>query len=120
MTITTTKSVETQVEITVPSFWKNFASRSWGEYIAIIDENTAVHIYTLDEFSSVSIGTPKDLENRLSDLNKKSSICDYHPVSEEQFMAAYDDAWHSLNLRPVLSDRFTDDLRRIGIKPKEI
>lgn len=112
-TITQTK----EIEITLPVFFKENAS--WDNYIAVINEQTAIHLYISKdgEYTSITHTTP-DMKNL--EIKRALDTKDWSKISEVDFLQAYDDAISSISLRPQLHDGepqdFLSDLNKLDLK----
>lgn len=101
MTITTTKTIEEQVKITPPIFWREpkLSEGAAASIIGVLDENTVVYIYTTDRYTSI---TNSEMWIRESDVTRAYNR--WEQITEEEFFAAYQKAYESLNLNPIVKD----------------
>ena len=119
LTVSVQKTQEEELQIEVPSFWRNKATTEniW-EYIAVLDENTACKLTMWDDYIVIKNCTTKYMD--LADLGRKFHSCNYQPVTEEEFLSIYSEALDGLSLTPKLvENNFVDSLERIGLKRKE-
>lgn len=93
---THTESVE--VKIPTPIFWKDATIAS--EFIAILDEKTAVRLKLIsDDYVCITHTTPEALQNSIVKAHS-----DYLLSYEQEFLRMYDDALESIRLKPFLID----------------
>lgn len=92
---TITKTIETEVEITPPLFWRNPMSDTTTEVVAYIDERTAVQVFHQpDRYTSVTNSEP-----HLSKI--KEAFNKWVPISEEEFFEVLEMANRITNLKPI-------------------
>lgn len=93
---THTESVE--VKIPIPIFWKDKTVAS--EFIAILDEKTAVRLKLIGEdYTCITHATPEAMQSAIVKAHS-----DYLLSYEQEFLRMYDDALESIRLKPFLID----------------
>jgi hypothetical protein len=92
MTIQITKTETKDIEVPVPSFWKGDSS-----YTAVVDEQTAIHLFIGRDYLSIQHGTPEEMKGRIEMAHKCDHLC-----TETEFMEAYNKTLKSLSLQPEL------------------
>lgn len=98
MTITTqvTHTETREVEIPVPSFWKE-RIEVFKCYRAVLDENTFFEILEFPDEIIIRTSEIKENDSRVLEAHAKFDI-----ISEEDFFAAYNRIYESLRLTPAL------------------
>lgn len=96
--IETTQTHKHEVKIPVPSFWKN---PNHNQYLAVLDEKTAVSIYSNSDGDYISIQhtTPQDSKSKIIEARN-----DWTLASEQEFFNAYDDFREATRLTPMIID----------------
>lgn len=103
-----------EIEITLPVFFKENAS--WDNYLAVLNEQTAIDLYISKDGDYTSIThTIAEMKN---DKILKAIDEKWSRVSEVDFLQAYDDAISSISLRPKLNENFVDSLNVLDLKRK--
>jgi len=98
MKFTTTQTAKTEIEIPVPSFYKDHkCSESITDLIGILDEKTIVHIFETEKRTMVS-----NFDVSLDNGDIVNAFHNWKPITEEEFMYHYNRAVHSLSLTPEL------------------
>jgi hypothetical protein len=92
-----THKEEREVEIPIPSFWKEVTILP--TIIGILDEHTMYEVWTCDDSSTLKSMDLKSIPAEIR-LNKLSG--DFVPATEEEFMSAYKDARFKTDLEPML------------------
>lgn len=99
MKFETTTTEKREIEIPVPSFYKDSqCSESINDMIGIIDESTIVRVWESEKRTAV--------ENYDVNLNSNEIVRAFHnykPITEEQFLTAYNRALNSMSLTPELA-----------------
>lgn len=98
---TITHTEKRMLTITEPSFWKEPAPYS-DVYRAVLDENTFIEVWRLYGGDRVDImnSTVKLAADKILEAQTK-----WTPVTEQEFMQNYDDAWESMRLTPKVNIR---------------
>lgn len=96
MTIELTKTYKETKNIPVPSFWKEPNMVNIHSYIALLDEQTAVAVILMDDYSSIRNCSPSYLKDEIQKAYSSYDLC-----SEEQFLSAYDEALQGMTLKPI-------------------
>ena len=119
LTVSVQKTQEEELQIEVPSFWRNRATNEKiFEYIAILDEKTCCKVTMWDDYVVIKNCTHTHID--LADLGRKSHFCNYQPVTETEFISIYSEALEAASLTPRLVEKtFVDDLESIGVNRKE-
>lgn len=91
MKITTSKTITEKMEVAPPLFWKDGAQIS-----ALLDENTFVKISEIGSYSSCWIDKAESCMSQIASYSKELEI------TEEEFFAAFNKVYQSLNINPVL------------------
>jgi len=98
MKFRTTQTKETEIEIPIPSFWKDAnCHESIRDYRAILDEKTYCHVWESERRTMIE---NSDID--LMDSNIIEAHLKWQPVPEDEFMYHYNRALHSLSLNPEL------------------
>jgi hypothetical protein len=97
MTITITKTLLEKLEVTAPKFWREPGDGN-VEYIAILDEKTVCCVYHSPSYSYVN-----NSEYWLKESNINRAATSWTEISEEEFFEAYQKAYESLNLNPIVN-----------------
>lgn len=95
MTIIVRKTIEEEKEIAVPSFWKEPLDLL-PEYIAVLDEHTAVKLTIIGGITTIKMGHPDELMAIIREAH-----FEYNPCTEYEFMHTYNRAHDSLRLKPT-------------------
>lgn len=112
MQIKTNVTTERVANVNIPSFWMyESSSGSIREYIAVLDEKTAVKLFTSDNYSHVAHTTPGGASKEIVDAS--DGLGGMKPIGEEQFLAAHRETLRSLSLDPVLVDNDPNDLKEV-------
>lgn len=91
-----THKEEREVEIPIPSFWKN---EDGDEFKALLDDKTFMQINFYRSIDTVMIQNG-DAENYKRTI--ASTHTNFLVISEEEFMSAYKDARFKTDLEPML------------------
>jgi len=98
MKFSTTQTAKTEIEIPVPSFYKDKGlHESLIDLIGILDEKTIVKVFESDRRTMVS-----NWDISLDNGDVVLAHLNWHPITEEEFMYHYNRALHSLSLTPEL------------------
>jgi len=110
--ITTKQTSEHEIEITLPFFRKQVTSASIFEYIAMLSEGWVHKAFSSDSSQSVTV---RPLSTEKEDVIRAyNEDCKWEPISEEEFLTAYNDIISSLSLKPTLVYAVSaDDLKDI-------
>jgi len=99
MKIKTKQTSETIIELVIPAFYKDVqCSESINNMRAILDEKTAVDVWESEGRTCVSNGDVGLYSNNIVDAQLS-----WKPITEDEFMTAYNRALHSMSLTPELS-----------------
>lgn len=99
MKLETTVTEKYEIEIPTPSFYKdNSCSKSINDMRGILDEKTYCQIWESEARTCVVNADVSMMKSEIVEAFKK-----WQPISEEEFIAAYDRALHFLSLTPELS-----------------
>ena len=94
MKITTTKTVTESVELELPKFYKNkIYGKGTIEYAAILDEETAVHIFVSKDLTII-----KNCGHKYADI---LHVMNWKEVTEDEFMDEFQKAYKSISLSPI-------------------
>jgi hypothetical protein len=103
--VETTQSQKQTIEIPVPSFYKDMGChQTINDMIGIIDKHTVVKVWESERRTAVE---NSDIEIKDSDL--VIAFNSWKPITEEEFLTAYDRALKSMSLTPELSRRNYDE-----------
>jgi hypothetical protein len=92
MTIQITKTETKDIEVPVPSFWKNDTA-----YTAVVDNKTAINLYADNDYTAIQHGTIEELKSFIAIAHNSFDLC-----TETEFMEAYNKTLKSLSLQPEL------------------
>lgn len=100
MKIETTTTVKAEIELPIPSFWKDtYASATISDIVGFLDEKTVCRVWESERRTSVENSNLEDFTYpKISEIMEK-----WQSVSEEEFLQAYNRALHSMSLTPELS-----------------
>ena len=99
MKIRTKQTRETDVEIPVPSFYKDGkCSESISDIIAILDQNTIIKVYESERRTCV-----QNMDLYLGESDIVYASLNWTPITEADFMLAHNSALHSMSLTPELT-----------------
>lgn len=100
MKIETTTTVKHEVELNVPSFWRDEKYLKYGinDVIGLLDEKTVCRVYESQLSIRVSNQDAKDCHSEIV-----KAFHEWQPITEEEFLQAYNRALHSMSLTPELS-----------------
>lgn len=96
MTIKIQTTTVQETEIPIPSFWKSGYSE---HFRAVLNESTFASVYKGDKHSALVIGNPTFYQDQITDCLQSWAL-----ATEEEFMEAYNKAYNSFNLQPVLTN----------------
>jgi len=98
-----------EVEIMLPLFFKEERCEN---YLAILDEKTAIDLYISSSGDYVNI-TNTTPDKRASEIDR--ALNSWRQITETEFFSAWDDAYCSISLRPKLStgNEFVDSLNKV-------
>lgn len=102
LTIKTSVSKEVEKKIILPSFWKF----NQGKYLAAIDEKTCIRFYASEDGEYISI---QHTTCEFSAREIAEADANWNIITEEQFLAAYDDAHEAIRMKPALIDTGSDE-----------
>lgn len=94
MQLVSTETKERTVNIPVPSFWKDAKHE---DYIAVINEQTAISLFQLNDTTIIRHNPPKSNTNEIV-----KAVENWNPITEGEFMSTYSAALKSISLEPVL------------------
>jgi hypothetical protein len=100
MKIETTQTNKQEIEIPVPSFYKDAGcSETINHMRGIIDNKTVADVWESPQRTNVSNG-----DTNLYSSEIVEAFLKWKPVTELEFMTAYNRALHSMSLTPELSE----------------
>jgi len=100
MKITTSLTQTREIEIPVPSFYKD-TSTSILDVVGILDEKTVVRVWdNKSERIFIENGIPERMSNEIS---KAFNL--WQMIPEEEFFTHYNNAMESLSLTPKLTEQ---------------
>lgn len=109
MTIKTTTTKETELEIQLPIFWKYIDPIIKAtEYLGVINNDLVISFY--------KNGSLEQLSHSGLDLRKSQISTAYHnwqQISKEEFMDAHDQILKGLALLPELFDNDPNDIKDV-------
>jgi hypothetical protein len=107
---TVTHTEKRDVEITVPSFWKE-PTTAYKHYRALLDTDTYCEIYVFDDSTTVKNATPDAfmVNGEISEAHQKWDLCD-----EEDFLVELSKALKSMKMEPVLTTNSFSHERHIN------
>lgn len=95
MTITTKKTVEQQVQIPVPSFWKREDEKFWT---ALVDESTVISFSLLGNYVDIGHADPEFFKDKIEIAHSDYNLC-----TEQEWLDKYAEVLKSISLTPVLT-----------------
>ena len=99
MKFTTTQTAKTEIEIPVPSYYRdNLCSESTTDLIGILDEKTIIKVYESARRTCV-----QNMDIYLGESDIVYSSIHWQPITEELFLYHHSRALHSMSLTPTLT-----------------
>lgn len=95
MKLTIEKKHQQEVTLTPPLFWKENTSFC-PDYVALLDDETAVKVYDSGTMVIIQHGTPDNMKSTIL-----KAYSDYHPCDETEFFRVYNEAHYNTRLMPV-------------------
>jgi hypothetical protein len=103
--VETTQSQKQTIEIPVPSFYKDTScTESINDMLGLIDKDTFVRVWESQRRTFV-----ENSDIALSESNLVTAFNSWTPITEEEFLTAYDRALKSMSLTPELSMKNYDE-----------
>lgn len=96
MTIKTVKKIDYEVEIPVPSFWKE-PNSSCPYIIGLLDTDSVYIFYIGNSFSSMRVGTTVTESDTI-----EKAVTNYTEITEEEFFTEYNRVYASMRLQPEI------------------
>lgn len=99
MKFETTQTEKKVIEIPVPSFFRDtICSDKITDMIGLIDSDTVVRVFESERRTSV-----QNYDSTISGDDLVHAFQKWQPVTEDEFLAVYNRALHSMSLTPELS-----------------
>ena len=99
MKFTTTQTAKTEIEIPIPSFYRDtLCSESITDLIGILDENTIIKV-----FESTRRTCVQNMDIYLGESDIVSAHIHWQPITEDVFLYHHSRALHSMSLTPELT-----------------
>lgn len=97
-TLKVKKSAEKEVTIDLPCCWVNQVSANITEYLAVLDEKTAIAIFRHPTYTGIRHTEPDTIKNEIAAAVNNN----WEWIPDGDFLEVYDNVLASLNLHPQL------------------